>query len=118
MALRLAHDELERKIDERTRDLARAHEQIQAVYDGMVDGLIVSEIATRGFLLTNKAMLRMTGYDEEELLSLGVEGGKRVEEPAVHRHGEDEQRRCSSARHYGADTPCRSLRHPGPLGYP
>lgn len=72
-ALRQAHSQLEQRVDQRTRELARANEQLQAIYDGAVDGLLVAEVATRRFVRTNQAMLRMTGYREEELLSLGVD---------------------------------------------
>ncbi len=92
--LRRRHDELEQRVVARTRQLAetnaqlrdvivqrqsaedalrQSNEQLQAIYDGMQDGLVLADIESRRLLRTNPAMLRMTGYAEEELLSRSVE---------------------------------------------
>ena len=71
-ALQQAHDELERRVEERTAELATANEELQTVYDGMVDGLLVVDLETKRFLRTNTAMCRLLGYSEEQLLSMTV----------------------------------------------
>ena len=67
-----AHDELERRVEERTAELTKANEELQAVYDGMVDGLLVVDLETKRFVRTNTAMCRLLGYSEEQLLSMNV----------------------------------------------
>ena len=78
-ALQKAHDELERRVKERTAELAKANErlrqtnnELQAIYDGMPDGLLVAQIDTKKFVRCNAAMERMLGYSEEELLARSV----------------------------------------------
>lgn len=62
--------ETERSHTEET--LRERHEELQAIYDAMVDGLLVAEVESKQFLRCNAAMSRMTGYSEEELLSMSV----------------------------------------------
>ena len=71
-ALKQAHDELERRVEERTAELTTANEELQAVYDGMVDGLLVVDLETKRFVRTNTAMCRLLGYSEEQLSSMTV----------------------------------------------
>ena len=92
-ALRQAHAELERRVKERTAELAKAnerlvyeieerrraeqelsqsHEELQAIYDGMTDGLLVADVQTKRFVRANDTICRMLGYTEAELLDLGV----------------------------------------------
>ena len=52
--------------------LRESHQELQTIYDGMVDGLLVADVETKRFLRCNAAMRRMTGYSEEELLSMSV----------------------------------------------
>jgi PAS domain S-box-containing protein len=57
----------------RAEDLLRqSHDELQAIYGGMLDGLLVADVETRRFLKANPAMRRLLGYSEEELLSLSV----------------------------------------------
>jgi PAS domain S-box-containing protein len=49
-----------------------SHQELQAVYDGMVDGLLVAECNSKRFLRVNIAICKMLGYPQEELLELSV----------------------------------------------
>jgi PAS domain S-box-containing protein len=46
--------------------------KLQAIYDGMTDGLLISDVETKQFVRANAAICRMLGYSEEELLSMSV----------------------------------------------
>ena len=52
--------------------LREQHEELQAIYDGNVDGLLIADIETKRFLRANHAICRMLGYSEEELLARSV----------------------------------------------
>lgn len=52
--------------------LREQHEELQAIYDGNVDGLLIADIETKKFLRANHAICRMLGYSEEELLARSV----------------------------------------------
>ena len=52
--------------------LRQSHDQLHAIYDSTLDGLLVTDIETKRFLRTNPAMCRMLGYSEEEILSISV----------------------------------------------
>ena len=78
-ALLKAHDELERRVEERTAELTKTNErlrqtndELQTIYDGMVEGLLVTDIETKRFVRVNPAMCRMLGYSEEELLTASI----------------------------------------------
>ena len=71
-ALQKAHDELERRVAQRTAELLRANAELRAVHDNMVDGLLIAECATGRFLCTNPAICRMLGYTQEQLLAMSV----------------------------------------------
>ena len=82
-----AHRQLEERVRERTAELGEANErlgieivehrqaaeQLQTIYDGMVDGLLIADIATRRFVNANVSMLQMLGYTREELLLKSVD---------------------------------------------
>ncbi len=70
--LRKSHNELEQRIAERTAELTAANEELQNIYDGINDGLLVADLETKRLVQANAAMCRMTGYDKEELLSKTV----------------------------------------------
>jgi PAS domain S-box-containing protein len=91
--LQQAHDELEQEVRERTAELAAANQRLQAeveerrrteqllrqshdelrvIYDGMVDGLLVTDLETKRFVRANASICRMLGYTEAELLALSV----------------------------------------------
>jgi PAS domain S-box-containing protein len=63
-------DMTERKQAEAT--LRQSHDELRAIYDGMVDGMLVVDIETKRFFTANAAMARMLGYSETELRSLAV----------------------------------------------
>ncbi|MHB1038311.1 MAG: sensor histidine kinase [Pirellulales bacterium] len=63
-------DITERKQAERA--LEHAHGQLQAIYEGMVDGLLIADVETKEFMRANTSICRMLGYSEEELLSKSV----------------------------------------------
>ena len=51
---------------------AKAHGELQAMFDNMVDGLLISGCATGQLLRTNPAICRMLGYSKDELLLKSV----------------------------------------------
>ncbi len=92
-ALKKAHDELEQRVEKRTAELREAnlalqreidehkraeealgqsHDEIKAIYDRMVDGLLITDIETLQFVRANASMCRMLGHSETELLSMSV----------------------------------------------
>ncbi len=85
-ALLRVHRQLETRVRERTAELAEVNErlqieieerrqvaeQLQVVYDGMVDGLLIASVAAKRFVGANSSIIRMLGYSREELLSLSV----------------------------------------------
>ena len=67
-------NELARRVDARTSDLANANRQLQesldelrAIYDAVVDGLIIVDVATGECIRANPQMARMLGYTPKEL---------------------------------------------------
>jgi PAS domain S-box-containing protein len=92
-ALQKAHHELEQRVQERTAELTRSsealrweieertsaqealsysHDELQAIYDNIVDGLLIGECITGKLLRTNPAICRMLGYSDDELLSMSA----------------------------------------------
>ena len=79
--LRRHRDHLEQLVKERAAELVVAHEalrhrhaELQAIYEGMVDGLLIADLETRRFVRANAAICRMLGFSEKELLSMSVMG--------------------------------------------
>ena len=52
--------------------LQQSYDELGVIYDGMVDGLLVTDIETLQFVRANASICRMLGYSETELLSLSV----------------------------------------------
>jgi PAS domain S-box-containing protein len=52
--------------------LRHSHEELRAIHDGMVDGLLIADRSTMKILRANVAISRMTGYSIDELLGLQV----------------------------------------------
>ena len=50
--------------------LRQSHNELQSIYDGMVDGMHIVNLVTMRAVRANSALCRMMGYSEEELLSL------------------------------------------------
>jgi len=62
-------------VTERRRDelyLRKSHAELQAIHEGMSDGLVVGDVVTRRFLEANSAFCRMLGYTEDEIRKLTV----------------------------------------------
>ena len=65
-----------RDITERKKaeeDLRESQEEIQAIYAGMVDGVLIASLENKKFLHANSAACNMFGYSETELLSMSVD---------------------------------------------
>lgn len=52
--------------------LWQSQEELRAIYDGMVDGLLIADVETKRFVRANAAICRMLGYSGKELLALSV----------------------------------------------
>ena len=66
----VVRDVTEHKWAEET--VQQSRDELQAIYDGMVDGLLVTDVETMRFVRVNASICQMLGYSEEELLSLSV----------------------------------------------
>jgi PAS domain S-box-containing protein len=64
-------DITERK--EAERALQESKEELQTIYNGMVDGVLIAVIETRRFIHANSAICNMLGYSEAELLSMSID---------------------------------------------
>jgi PAS domain S-box-containing protein len=53
--------------------LRESKEELQTIYNGMVDGVLIAVIETRRFIHANSAICNMLGYSEAELLSMSVD---------------------------------------------
>jgi PAS domain S-box-containing protein len=53
-------------------ELRQSHDELRAIYDAMVDGLLITDIETLQFVRANASICRMLGYSEAELRSLSV----------------------------------------------
>jgi len=56
--------------------LRQTNAELEAIYDGMSDGILIADIHQERFLRTNPAICRLLGYAADELLSMSV--------PAIH----------------------------------
>lgn len=52
--------------------LLEAKEEMQAIYDVMVDGILIADGVTRMFVRANPSACRMFGYSEDEMIHLSV----------------------------------------------
>jgi PAS domain S-box-containing protein len=57
---------------EAEKALQESKEELQTIYDGMVDGVLIAIIETRRFIHANSAICNMLGYSEAEFLSMSV----------------------------------------------
>jgi PAS domain S-box-containing protein len=53
-------------------DLPQGSDELQAMCEGMTDGLLIADVETKRFVHSNHAICRMLGYAQEELRSLSV----------------------------------------------
>jgi PAS domain S-box-containing protein len=54
--------------------LAKYEEELQAVYDGMVDGVMIVDIQSKQISRVNAAVCKLLGFSENELLKLSIDG--------------------------------------------
>jgi PAS domain S-box-containing protein len=52
--------------------LRQAHDQLRAIYDGIIEGLLITDVDTKRIVRANSAMCRMLGYSKEELLEASI----------------------------------------------
>jgi PAS domain S-box-containing protein len=57
---------------EAEKALQESEERYRALFSGVNEGILVADIETRRYILTNQAVHRMLGYTEEEMKKLGV----------------------------------------------
>ena len=50
----------------------RSIDELQAMYEGMFDGLLILEVQSKRFVKANPSICRLLGYSEQELLSMSV----------------------------------------------
>jgi PAS domain S-box-containing protein len=70
----LLHD-LEKEITEhnlKERALEESEERFKAIFDKMVDGILVADTSTRKFTMANNSMSKLLGYEIDELKNLSV----------------------------------------------
>jgi PAS domain S-box-containing protein len=63
---------LNRKLAGSIADRKRAEEMLRAIVENTNDGILTADLETRRFVTANKAICRMLGTTQEEILSLGV----------------------------------------------
>ena len=52
--------------------LRQSRDELQLIYDGMVEGLVIVDAQTKRIVGVNSLLCRMSGYAKEELLSLSI----------------------------------------------
>jgi PAS domain S-box-containing protein len=63
-------DITDRKLAEQI--LRQSRDELQAIYDGMFEGLLILDFETKRLIRVNSSLCQMLGYTEEELLSMSV----------------------------------------------
>jgi len=56
----------------RSDNLAESEEKFKSIYDNALDGILLADIETHKFLMGNRMMCRMLGFDEEELKNINI----------------------------------------------
>jgi len=52
--------------------LRHSRDHLQTIYDGIIEGLLITDIETKQFVRVNSPLCRMLGYTEEELLGKAI----------------------------------------------
>jgi PAS domain S-box-containing protein len=52
--------------------LDQSYEELQAIYDGMVDGVLITDSETKRFVRANAAVCHMLGYTQDEVLGMSI----------------------------------------------
>ena len=65
-------DDLRGQVAELNEHLRQSNDELQTIYDGMIEGLLITDIETKRFVRVNPSMCRMLGYSEEELLAASI----------------------------------------------
>ncbi len=52
--------------------LRQSLDHLQTIYDGIIDGLLITDAETKRFVRVNSALCRMLGYSEDELTTLSI----------------------------------------------
>ncbi|MFD2365650.1 ATP-binding protein [Pseudoduganella sp. GCM10020061] len=108
-SLRLAHDELERRVSARTRDLDAANEVLKALFDRAPAAIAMLDLESR-IVRSNRAFWRLTGYGDDELRGQTLEN---ITEPDDFRRGQAQVRRLLSGELTRFDMEVRYLRKDG-----
>jgi len=58
--------------DSITGSSLQRNKELQALYDGSADGILIAQIRNMRFVRANRAICRMLGYSEQELLSMST----------------------------------------------
>ena len=69
-SVHVARDITERKQAEEA--LRQSHDELRAICDGMVDGLLIADVETKRLVRANASICRMLGYSQDEMLSMSV----------------------------------------------
>jgi PAS domain S-box-containing protein len=61
--------------DDGTREetLRESLAQLQTIYDGIIEGLLITDVETKRFVRVNASLCRMLGYSEQELLRASIQ---------------------------------------------
>jgi PAS domain S-box-containing protein len=110
-ALGIIRDITKRKQTE--EELRQYRDQLEKIYEGIIDGLAIADIETLQYLSVNKSMCKMFGYTEDELLSMTV---KDTHLPEHHERVLTEfKEKIKGERIFSEDIPC--LRKDGSIFY-
>ena len=53
--------------------LRQSHDELQAIYGGIIEGLLITDIETKRIQRVNSSLCQMLGYSEEELLAKSIQ---------------------------------------------
>ena len=71
--LQLYRDHLEQLFKERTEELRQSRDELQAIYNQIIDGIIIVDAETVRAVHVNSAFCRMVGYSKEEMKTVSPE---------------------------------------------